>query len=98
MTSVNKMMSDNSYINMREMLKDDNGRNLRGLIEIIVRKNALKPLGSIFLDYHEKTGVVCVRKNGKSTSKPVSLKDFSPFNEPVKKLIKELDLEEELPF
>lgn len=78
--------------------QDDNGRNLRGLIEIIVRKNALKPLGSIFLDYHEKTGVVCVRKNGKSTSKPVSLKDFSPFNEPVKKLIKELDLEEELPF
>jgi replicative DNA helicase len=78
--------------------QDDNGRNLRGLIEIIVRKNALKPLGSIFLDYHEKTGVVCVRKNGKSTSKPVSLKDFSPFNEPVKKLIKEFDLEEELPF
>lgn len=78
--------------------QDDNGRNLRGLIEIIVRKNALKPLGSIFLDYHEKTGVVCVRKNRKSTSKPVSLKDFSPFNEPVKKLIKELDLEEELPF
>jgi replicative DNA helicase len=78
--------------------QDDNGRDLYGRIEIIVEKNALKPLGSIFLDYHEKTGIVCIRKNGKSTSKPVSLRDFSPLNEPVKKLIKEFDLEEELPF
>ena len=78
--------------------QDDNGRDLHGRIEIIVEKNALKPLGDFFLDYHEKMGVVCIRKNDKSTSKPVSLRDFSPFNEPVKKLIKELDLEEELPF
>jgi len=78
--------------------QDDNGRDLHGRIEIIVEKNALKPLGDFFLDYHEKMGVVCIRKNDKSTSKPVSLRDFSPFNEPVKKLIKEFDLEEELPF
>ena len=79
--------------------QDDNGRDLHGRIEIIVEKNALKPLDSIFLDYHEATGVVCVRKKtSKSTSKPVSLKELSSDNEAVKKLIKAFDLEEELPF
>ena len=80
------------------IFQDENGWNLRGLIEIIVRKNALKPLGSIFLDYHEKTGVVCVRKNSKGTSKSDSLKDLSSDNEAVKKLIKAFDLVEESPF
>ena len=80
------------------IFQDDNGRDLHGRVEIIVKKNALKPLGSIFLDYYEKTGVVCVRKNSKSTSKPISLKDLSSDNEAVKKLIKAFDLEEELPF
>ena len=37
---------------------DDNGRDLRSRIEIIVRKNALKPLGSILLEYNEKTGAI----------------------------------------
>ena len=37
---------------------DDNGRDLRDRIEIIVRKNALKPLGSILLEYNEKTGAI----------------------------------------
>ena len=38
--------------------QDDNGRDMHGQIEIIVKKNALKPINSIYLDYHEKTGVV----------------------------------------
>ena len=80
------------------IFQDDNGRDLHGRIEIIVKKNALKPLDSIYLDYHEKTGVVCVKKNSKRTSKPIRLKDLSSDNEAVKKLIKAFDLEEELPF
>ena len=48
--------------------QDEKGRDLCGRIEIIVKKNALKPLDSIFLNYHDKTGVVCVRKNSKSTN------------------------------
>ena len=78
---------------------DDHGRDLHGRIEIIVKKNALKPLDSFFLDYHEDTGVVCERKDTrKSASKLVSAKEFEKENESVKKLIKTLDLEEELPF
>lgn len=100
--------------------QDEIGRDLCGRIEIIVKKNALKPLDSIFLNYNDKTGVVCerkkrkstndenfdiikpdvvcVRKNSKSTLKPISLKDLNSDNEAVKKLIKAFDLEEEIPF
>ena len=79
--------------------EDENGRDLHGRIEIIVKKNSLKPLDSFFLDYHEKTGVVCVRKNtSKSSSNTVGLKELSSGNEAVKKLIKTFNLEEELPF
>jgi replicative DNA helicase len=100
--------------------QDEIGRDLCGRIEIIVKKNALKPLDSIFLYYNDKTGVVCVRKkrkitndenfdtikpgvdcvrkNSKSTLKPISLKDLNSDNEAVKKLIKAFDLEEEIPF
>ncbi len=48
--------------------QDEKGRDLCGRIEIIVKKNALKPLDSIFLYYNDKTGVVCVRKKRKSTN------------------------------
>lgn len=79
--------------------QDDNGRDLHGRIEIIVKKNALKPLNTIFLDYHEETGVVSVRKNTSNNKlNTVCLKELSSGNEAVKKLIKAFDLEEELPF
>lgn len=81
------------------LYQDDKGRDLHGRIEIIVEKNVLKPLDSFFLDYHEKTGVVCERKNTKKgSSKAVDLKELSSGNETVKKLVKTFDLEEELPF
>lgn len=48
--------------------QDEKGRDLCGRIEIIVKKNALKPLDSIFLYYNDKTGVVCVRKKSKITN------------------------------
>jgi len=79
---------------------DDNGRDLHGKIEIIVNKNALRPLGNTILDYHQKTGIVTITNTRKPASKLVSLKDLSTStnNEAVKKLIKTFDLEEELPF
>lgn len=78
---------------------DDNGRDLHGRIEIIVKKNCLKPLGSFFLDYDKKTGVVCERKNTSNNKlNTASLKELSSGNEAVKKLIKSLDLKEDLPF
>ena len=78
--------------------EDDNGRDLHNRIEIIVKKNALKPLGNIFLDYHEETGIVSMKNTKETASKLVSLKDLNTDNEAVKSLIKTFDLEEELPF
>lgn len=79
--------------------QDDNGRDLHGRMEIIVKKNFLKPLGSVFLDYYPDTGIICVRDNTRnSASKAISLKDLDTDNEAVKKLIKAFNLEEELPF
>ena len=78
---------------------DDNGRDLHGKIEIIINKNALRPLGSTFLEYHQKTGIVNMITNRReSFSKPVRLKDFESDNKAVKNLIKTFSLEEELPF
>ena len=55
--------------------QDEHGRDLHGKMEIIVKKNNLKPLGDIILDYHQNTGFICLRKNTiKSASKPISLK------------------------
>ena len=34
--------------------QDDNGRDLRGLVAIYVMKNALKPLGRFYLEYHQE--------------------------------------------
>jgi Replicative DNA helicase len=48
---------------------DDNGRDLHGKIEIIVNKNALRPLGNILLDYHQKTGIVTITNPRKTALK-----------------------------
>ena len=77
--------------------QDERGRDLHGRIEIIVKKNALKPLGSFLLEYNQDTGIVSEIYD-RSASKPVSLKDFGTENEAVKNLIKTFNLEEELPF
>ena len=79
--------------------QDDIGRDLHRKIEIIVKKNALKPLNSIIMGFHEKTGVVYLRENTrKSTSYSARLKDLSSNNEALEKLITTLDLEEVLPY
>lgn len=81
------------------MYEDLRGRDLRGVMEIYVKKNNLNPLGSIFLDYHEDTGIVTSRKSANaSASKLVKLKDFNTDNNAVKNLIQKFELEEESPF
>lgn len=78
--------------------EDERGRNLRGIMEIYVKKNNLTLLGSILMDYHEDTGIVTSRKSANaSVSKPVRLKDFNTDNNAVNNLIQTLGLEE-LPF
>ena len=72
---------------------------LYGLMEIFVKKNNLKPSGRFFLEYHQDTGVVCMRKNTvKSASEPISLKNLNTDNKAVQSLIEVFDLEDELPF
>lgn len=73
----------------------ETGRDLHGLIEIIVRKNALKPLGSFFLDYHQETGII--ESKSRFGSKPVRLKDLGEDNKAVKFLVDSFGLEEESP-
>ena len=77
--------------------QDELGRDLHGRIEIIVKKNALKPLGSFLLEYNQDTGIVSEIYD-RSASKPVSLEEFGTASKAIIKLIDTFDLEEELPF
>lgn len=75
------------------------GRSSLGKIELLLKKNNLRPLGSILLDYHQDTGVVSFGKDAiKSESKAVSQKVLNTDNKAVKKLKKDFDLKEVLPF
>ena len=81
------------------IFQDERGRDFHGKMEILVKKNGLKPLGSILLDYHQDTGVVSLmKKTIKSASKPVGLKELKTDNKAIKNLIKTFNLEEVLPF
>lgn len=79
------------------IFEDIHGRKFRGKMEIIVMKNALRPLGGLFLDYQQETGLVSSREDT-NASKPVLLKDFRTNNKAVKSLIKTFDLKEDMPF
>lgn len=82
------------------ILEAENGRDLHGVMEVIIKKNGLKPLGSVVLDYHSDTGLICCSKgnSSKDISKAVGLEDFETDNKAVKKLINTLNLVEDLPF
>ena len=74
-------------------------RDLQGKIELLLKKNNLRPLGNILLDFHQDTGVVSLGKNAiKSDSKAVSLKELKTDNKAVKNLIETFKLEEDMPF
>ena len=79
--------------------EDVHGQDLHGLMEIFVKKNNLKPSGSFYLEYHQDTGVVCMRKSTvKSASEPINLNNLNTDNKAVQSLIEAFDLEDELPF
>ena len=78
---------------------DDNGRDLHGLMIIYVMKNTLKPLGHIYLEYQQETGIIGQEKYAKiCDSKFVSLEDLDTDNKAIDSLVKAFNLEEELPF
>jgi len=78
-----------------EIYQDDHGRDLHRRIEIFVKKNALKPLGSFFLEYAQETGVLSLMTSSNTTaSKPFKLEELKTDNEAVKKLIDTFGLEE----
>ena len=77
------------------IIQDEHGRDLHGLMEIIVKKNALRPLGIVFLDYQQETGRLSLSEYAtKKSPKRVPLKDFQTSNVAVKKLIDTFDLED----
>ena len=73
---------------------DERGRDLCGRMEILLLKNSFRPLGSIFLDYQQETGLVYSEEDTKCP-KQVHLKDFRTKNRAVNRLIKTFELEEE---
>jgi replicative DNA helicase len=78
--------------------KDETGREFYGVMELIVKKNSLKPVDCIYLKYQQNTGILYQDENGNiDTSKLVSLKELGADNKTINKLMNALDLEE-LPF
>ena len=74
-------------------------RDLQGKIELLLKKNNLRPLGNILLDYHQDTGVVSFgKKTIKSESKAAGLKELNTHNKAIKNLIETFKLEEDMPF
>ena len=73
---------------------DEHGEDLRGMMQIIVRKNSFKPLGELILNYKKETGAVIMRnETSASTYKPTRMEDLKE-NKAVRNLIKKFDLEE----
>ena len=82
-----------------QILQDEDGRDLRGLMEIIVKKNALKPLGSIMLEYQQETGRLRLpEETEKPVPEPICLEDFRTDDQIIENLIKTFDLEDGFPF
>ena len=75
--------------------QDDCDRDMHGLMEICVKKNALKPLGNIILDYHWESGIV---SSPKVLSESANLKDSQMDHEATNSLMKSFESKEELPF
>lgn len=77
---------------------EEHGEDLRGIMQIIVRKNSFKPLGELILNYKQETGAVIMRKEtSASTPRSIRTEDLME-NKAVRNLISKFDLEEFLPF
>lgn len=69
--------------------QDEKDRDLHGLMQIIVRKNALLPLDSISLAYEEKTGRVSMP----SSPRAAVLESMKKNNDAIGSLIRTFNLE-----
>lgn len=75
--------------------QDEDGRELHGLMQVLVKKNSLKPLGDFWVRYHQETGVISILEGAEApVSKPVSLDNLETDNPAVWSLVKNLGLEE----
>jgi len=73
--------------------KDENGQNLHGKIQILVRKNAFRPVCEITLHYQQKTGAVGTKEEASLfVTKPAKVE------EAFENLMEAFDLEEVVPF
>lgn len=81
------------------IFQDDNGRDFHGRMEVLVKKNAFKPLGGFCLNFKQETGVVSpMSRKSMSAPNTATLKELEMDNRAVKKLVNLLDLEVDLPF
>ena len=79
--------------------QDDGGRDLRDKLMILVKKNGLKPSGEFQMRYQEDTGRLFLTDIMLPLhSKFSCMEYFTKDSEPVKKLVKDFDLEEDVPF
>lgn len=74
--------------------EDEKGNNLRGVMEIVVQKNRLKPSDYFRLNYNQKTGAVSMKGDTTASSKQVSLEELEKNSEVIEKLVKTFDLVE----
>lgn len=73
--------------------KDENGQNLHGKIQILVRKNVFRPVCEITLHYQQKTGAVGTKEEASLfVTKPAKVE------EAFENLMEAFDLEEVVPF
>ena len=77
--------------------QDIDGRDLRGMMQILVRKNALRPLGEILVRYESETGRVSLREDAWASGR-WRLEELKADNDAVESLMSALDLEEIPPF
>lgn len=74
--------------------ENEYGQDLRGLMHILIKKNALKPLGEIYLHYNHQTGAVGQPKEVEVLGS-WPLEKLKTDSKAVKSLINALNLEEE---
>ena len=73
------------------------GKDLRGQMQVLVKKNALRPLGEVTFRYEQDTGAI-IQLEPSGSEGSWRLEELKANNEAVESLINALNLEEETPF
>lgn len=77
--------------------EDYHGRDLHGLMQILVRKNALKPCGEVYVRYQQETGMISPMEKAED-SDAWDLDDLKANNKAIDLLVDALHLEDIAPF